>query len=326
MGCGSGGSYLYRLLRRRMPSLDITLYDRPTSNPCGIKGCAWGLSRPLFSQLCREIGILPEKYFLGSYDHIIVNGRRLKADLVIINKPALVSDLLGAADLLNPSMAQLEGFTRIIDATGYERSYLPPVTATPVAAAVQIRLKAKPPEAPTAVLNYRGGYSWLFPAGGAEVHLGALSPAGFDTAREELKEMMGTVDQSRAICSCRGHIRCHGPVTPFVEGRVWGLGEAIGLVDPVTGAGIVPAMVSAKLLVDNWDSPKAYEQAVLHRYSYMIKEANILNRLMAGQPLTSRDLFFPRQALETIGISPSFFELAGLVMKAASDYLSHRRQ
>jgi len=324
MGCGSGGSYLYRLLRFHKPDLDITLFDHPTSNPCGIKGCAWGLSRPLFYRYCREVCLTPEKYDLGAYDHIILNGKRLKADLCIIDKPAFIRDLLGGAKLLEPEVAQPGEFDRIIDATGFDRAYLPPVAASPIVAAVQVRLAARPPEAPTAVLSPRGGYSWLFPAGANEVHLGALSPSGFEAAKAELREMMGNIDQSRAICSCRGQIRNHGPVPPFVEGKVWGLGEAIGLVDPVTGAGIVPALASARFLLDHWDSPADYEKAVLHRFGYMTKEAAVLNHLTAGRMLSSADLFFPKQALETIGIKPGFLELAGLVMAAARDFLVYR--
>ncbi len=324
MGAGSGGSYLYRLLRQRKPDLDISLYDRPTPNPCGIKGCAWGLSRPFFFQLNAEAGLEPSKYVLGTYDHVVINGQRLKADLIIIDKPAFVKDLLDGAQPQDPDTARIDAFDRVIDATGYERAYLSPVETLPIVSAVQVRLKAKAPGAPTAVFNPRGGYSWLFPAGDGEVHLGSLSPLGFDVAREELKTMMKDLTQDRAVCSCRGKIRCHGPVLPFIEGKVWGIGEAIGLVDPVTAAGIVPAMISAKLLVDHWDFPADYEQAVMHRYSYMTKEASVLNHLMAGKSLSSGDLFFPKQALETIGIKPSVIELVSLVVKGARDYLGHR--
>jgi flavin-dependent dehydrogenase len=137
---------------------------------------------------------------------------------------------------------------------------------------------------------------------------------------------MKDLNQDRAVCSCRGRIRGHGPVPPFVEGKVWGIGEAIGLVDPVTAAGIVPAMMSAKLLVDHWDYPADYEQAVMDRYSYMTKEASVLNHLMAGKSLSSGDLFFPKQALDTIGIKPSMIKLVSLVIKGARDYLGHRTE
>jgi flavin-dependent dehydrogenase len=323
MGCGSGGSYLYRLLQKRKPDLKIALFDQPVANACGIKGCAWGLSLPLFTQLCADACANPEKYILDKYDHVIINGRHLKADLAIINKPALVKDLLEGTELRSPSTVNTNEFSRIIDATGYERALLPNVEALPVVSAVQVRLKAKAPKAPTAVFNAKGGYSWLFPIGENEVHLGSLSPGGFDAARAELKNMMSE-SRSEAICTCRGKIRCHGPITPFVNGNIWGIGESIGLVDPVTGAGIIPAMTSARLLVDNWDSPENYQAAVLHKYAYMKKEASVLNRLIAGNPLSSSDLFFPKQALETIGIKPSFAELVGLVVQGAKDYLSHR--
>ena len=322
MGCGSGGSYLYRLLRQRKPNCQITLFDLPTSNSCGIKGCAWGLSRPLFWQLCTEAGVNPEKFILGRYDHAMINGRNLKADLVIFNKPALIIDLLGDAVIHDPAKVETEQFDRVIDATGFERFFLPPIDATPIVSAVQVRLKTKAPKAPTAVFNPGGGYSWLFPIGEDEVHIGSLSPLGFEAARNELKTILKD-SRNESVCSCRGRIRCHGPITPFVWGNVWGIGEAIGLVDPVTGAGIVPAMTSAKLLVDHWDSPADYEAAVLERFSYMTKEANVLKRLLAGHSLSSKDLFFPRQALDTIGIRPTFFELVGLVVNGAKDYMNH---
>jgi len=323
MGCGSGGSYLYRLLRQRRPDLDITLFDETTTNSCGIKGCAWGLSRPLFFQLCKEIEFDHEKYLIGAYDFVLVNGRRLKADLVVINKPGLIRDLLGDTMLHDPDTIDPGKFDRVIDATGYERAFLPPVDAAPTMSAVQVRLKTKAPKAPTAVFTPGGGYSWLFPIGENEVHLGSLSPYGFEAARNELKQMMKD-SHSEVVCTCKGKIRCHGPISPITQGNVWGIGEAIGLVDPVTGAGIIPAMTSAKLLVDHWESQAEYQSAILQKYAYMKKEANVLNRLMAGHLLSSSDLFFPKQALETIGISPSFFELAGLVMSGAKDYLAHR--
>jgi flavin-dependent dehydrogenase len=322
MGCGSGGSYLYRLLRLRRPDLDITLFDEPTTNSCGIKGCAWGLSRPLFVQLCEEVGFNADKYVIGKYERVNINGKDLRADLVIINKPVLINDFIGEAKILVPDAAGIEKFDRIIDATGYERAFLPPVDAPPIMSAVQVRLKTKAPQAPTAVFNPGGGYSWLFPIGESEVHLGSLSPYGFEAARTELKQMMKD-SHSEVVCTCKGKIRCHGPASPITHGNVWGIGEAIGLVDPVTGAGIIPAMTSAKLLVDHWESAE-YQSAILQKYAYMKKEANVLNRLMAGHLLSSSDLFFPKQALDTIGISPGFFELAGLVMSGAKDYLAHR--
>ncbi|QNT76026.1 NAD(P)/FAD-dependent oxidoreductase [Dehalogenimonas etheniformans] len=324
MGCGSGGSYLYRLLRYRNLDLNITLFDQPTANSCGIKCCAWGVSHPLFAQLCAEAGIDSEAFIISQYDHVVINGQRLKADLAIIDKPALVKNFLGGAEQFDPAAVDISSYDRVIDATGSERVFLPATDATPVVSAVQVRLKARAPRAPTAVFNPGGGYSWLFPIGEDEVHLGSLSPQGFDVAREELKKMMSG-SKSEAVCSCRGKIRCHGPVTPFVQDKVWGIGESIGLVDPVTGAGIVPAMTSAKQLVDHWDSPSEYQGVVMQRFSYMMKEANTLNRLMAGNALSSGDLFFPKWALETIGINPSFVELVGLVVKGAKDYLAHRK-
>ncbi|WP_222101656.1 NAD(P)/FAD-dependent oxidoreductase [Dehalogenimonas alkenigignens] len=324
MGCGSGGSYLLRLLRQRRPQSQVTLFDWPSANACGLKGCAWGLSRPLFEALCGGVGLTADKYFLGKYHHVLVNGRRLKADLAIIDKPAFIRDLTGSVPFHEPETMNPGDFDRVIDATGYKRAFLPAVELCPVVYAVQIRLKAKTPQTPTAVLNPHGGYSWLFPAGSGEVHAGSLSPFGFDAARQALKCITGGIAQDRAVCSCRGEIRCHGPAYPFVQGRIWGIGEAIGLVDPVTAAGIIPAMTSAKLLVENWDSEDDYSKAVLKKYGYMMKEAAALNHLMAGNLLSSSDIFLPKQALETIGLQPNLFELMALAVQGAKDFLDNR--
>lgn len=324
MGCGSGGSYLLRLLQQRRPQSQVTLFDRPSANACGLKGCAWGLSQPLFSQLCREAGLSAEKYLLGRYNYAQVNGRRLKANLAVVDKPALIRDLVEGIPLNDPDTMDPGRFDRIIDATGYERAYLPPVEMSPVVYAAQVRLKAKTPQVPTAVLNPRGGYSWLFPAGSGELHVGSLSPLSYDTARDALRCITQDIAQDRAVCSCRGQIRCHGPAYPFVQGKIWGIGEAIGLVDPVTAAGIIPAMTSAKLLVENWDSDEGYLKAVLKKYGYMMKEAASLNHLMAGNLLSSSDIFLPKQALETIGLQPNLVELMGLAIQGAKDFLDNR--
>ena len=104
----------------------------------------------------------------------------------------------------------------------------------------------------------------------------------------------------------------NGPVYPFIEGKVWGLGEAIGLVDPIACAGIVPAMTSAKLMSDNWDNDDRYEKQVWRCYSYMVNEAKAVAKLARGERLLYSDLLFPRRAFETLGIYPSFRQIIGI--------------
>lgn len=56
----------------------------------------------------------------------------------------------------------------------------------------------------------------------------------------------------------------------------------------------------------------------------MMKEAAALNHLMAGNLLSSSDIFLPKQALETIGLQPNLFELMGLAIQGAKDFLDNR--
>ena len=60
------------------------------------------------------------------------------------------------------------------------------------------------------------------------------------------------------------------PVYPFIEGKTWGLDEAICPVDPIACAGIVPTMTSAKQMSENWGNAYKNEKQVRRCYSYMV--------------------------------------------------------
>jgi len=315
MGCGPGGAYLYRLLRLKKPLVQISVFDAAQSNNCGVKGCAWGVSWVHFSAFCTEVGLKPERYALGLYDHGFINGQRLTANIAIIDKPLFIKDLLGGTIPLDYSNANPDEFGRIVDATGTSRAYLSPRPELPLVATLQIKVNASPVLFPEVHTMKGGGYTWIFPIGSAQAHIGALSPRGPDAAKEALNELRSRLGGLEIVCTCRGQIRCHGPVRPFIEGRVWGLGEAIGLVDPVAGAGIVQAIDSARMMSENWDNPVRYERQVWRTFSYMATEARAANSLASGGKPSLKVLFLPRRAFESIGITPHFQELANIVLK-----------
>ena len=316
MGCGPGGSYLYRLLQQKKPKPEVVLFDIPHHTACGVKGCAWGVSWPQFVELCREAGVSGGKYLLGNYDHVLINQLKIRAEVAIVDKPSLIKDLLAGKSPLNPSGAQLDAFDHIVDATGAQRAYLSPWSNRPIVAAVQMRITPKESAPCPMVFLNNTGYTWLFPLSQGEAHVGALSHEGAEVAWQEIERVKQSLDARQVICSCTGQIRCHGPVLPFTEGKVWGLGEAIGLVDPISGAGIVPAMTSAKLMVENWESAPDYEMQVWRRYSYMVKEAGAMSRAMAGERPSYRDMLLPRRAFKTIGVKPSLPQVASAMLKA----------
>lgn len=314
MGCGPGGAYLYALLRYKKPELEVTIFDKTPHTVCGIKGCAWGASWPQFSKLSKEVNIDPDKYVLGRHDHLFINQMKLKADGVIIDKPLLIKDLLGGKSPLDPSDADLSAFERIVDASGVSRAYLSSRQGLAPANVIQMRITTTSISCPRVFADRTGGYTWLFPLGRGEAHVGSLSPQGIDIATRELDSVRKTLAAGPVLCSCSAMICRKGPVYPFIEGKVWGLGEAIGLVDPIACAGIVPAMTSAKLMSENWDNNHRYEKQVWRCYSYMVKEAKAVAKIVREERLLYSDLLLPRRAFKTLGIYPSFRQ----IMKVAS--------
>lgn len=207
-----------------------------------------------------------------------------------------------------PPPESLGEYDRIIDATGV-RSYLPAAIGIRKLNAVETRCVTSEVKYPT--INSSISRSvWALPLGFGATHVGATSISGEAEAQtNDLREKIGA---SKIICSCQGSKGCSGLLQPFVAGKVWGLGESIGLVDPLTGAGIVPAVVSAKLMADNWDNPAEYEKAILANFSYIDRAAEVARKIIDGQgTLPDYLLIFLRSANRS-GIKISFFDAPGL--------------
>lgn len=331
MGCGVGGSYLYSLLTRKKPEVEVSIFDIPHHTRCGIKGCAWGVSSSQFMDLCQEAHINPHKYILGVYDHVLLDQSnlrvayryasadkvKLKAKVAMIDKPLFIEDMLDEVHPLNPSEANLTTFDRIIDATGFKRAYLSPYPSPLIINTIQIRAAIEPPSFPTAIINKGGGYTWVFPIGKSEAHVGSVSLQGIEFTKRVLDELTKKINVDRIICSCEEQIRGHGPVVPFIEGKVWGLGEAIGLVDPISGAGILPAMTSAKLLLENWDNPRRYESHVRAKYSYITREVNILSKFCERRLPGYQELFPLWSTFRNTGISIGPREIINILALAS---------
>ena len=279
MGTGPGGSYLYALLKQEKPEVQTALFNISSDNPCGIRGCAWGLNYSLFTGLCRDVGLIPEKYVLRYCDHIFIERVKIDASMATIDKPLLLRDLLRGAMPQPPSQARWEDYDRIIDASGFARAYLSPRPSFPILTTIQVRTTAPSITAPHAFLNKKSGYSWIFPLANDEVHIGTGSIDGIQEAIHEIDQLRQQYGTGPVICRCQTPLWHHGPIRPFTEGKVWGLGESIGLVNPASGAGIIAAMTTAQLMVKNWDNARKYETAIWKRYSYMVPEYDIAVKL-----------------------------------------------
>jgi len=146
-----------------------------------------------------------------------------------------------------------------------------------------VALEANVPFAPDVPADWReyigldlgglaGGYGWVFPkAEHLNVGVGAWKYAGF-TLRPKLSELCRRYGfDPRRLENLRGHhlpLRLAG--SPIARGPVALVGDAAGLVDPLSGEGIHMAFASGRLaaehavpyLSDETPSMSAYERAV----------------------------------------------------------------
>ncbi|QYZ78299.1 hypothetical protein E2N92_02055 [Methanofollis formosanus] len=287
----------------------VDLYDRPVQTACGAAPCAWMATRD-FPAVLEGEGLEPEDYVTERFDAFLFQGQRVTADLMTIQKPALIADLREGAGVrtgpLDPA-----GYDRIVDATGTARAYLPPIGGDDLCRCVQFRVRGGKGEVLPAVRYVRGGYAWSFPLGSDERHVGCLShladPSG-------LIGKTGFLDGER-LCACRSRLRVTSPyrALPFVSGKVWGVGEAIGCTYPLVGDGIVPALVSARLLLDHFEDPAGYTRAVLDAFPAMQRERALLERMKGGR--RPSPAWLAEVDTSRLGIRVGMASAAGLILK-----------
>jgi flavin-dependent dehydrogenase len=305
MGCGPGGSYLYALLKRKKPETRVAIFGISENNACGIRGCGWGLNYSLFCELCRDISLIPEKYVLHKCSHIIVDNIKVESDIAIVDKPTFVRDLLNGEQPFNPTLFVREHYDRIIDATGIARAFLSPCRDITVLQTIQYRTTIPSVRVPHAFLSEKSGYSWIFPLTKNEVHVGSGAIGSIQEAVREADALMRKFNAGPVICSCRSFLRHRGPIRPFTENIIWGLGESIGLVNPIAGAGIIAAMISANIMVKNWNDAQEYENEVWKRFSYMQGEFVKLTNKTLQLPVIMAEIGALRNTIRDVGVFPS---------------------
>ena len=290
-GAGLTGSYLYRLLAPQGHTID--LFDKSAETQCGIKPCAWGTSKG-FAELVKRAGLDASAYVLYRSDHVVIDGVKIRADLITFDKQRLIGDLREGADI-QYCKPQALGYDRIIDCTGVSRAFLPPAQDDIVLRCVQYRIRtAKPRE--NEILLRGIGYSWCFPLSHDEYHIGCgsliLDP-------REIIEVLGWVkgrsSHMDVLCGCSGIIRLTAPQYSqpyFVRTReceVWGVGEAVGCVAPLAGDGVVSGMKSVNLLMKHWNEPDAYTKALLNEFRWMKAERKVIDKLRRQERLGLMD-------------------------------------
>jgi flavin-dependent dehydrogenase len=314
IGAGMTGAYLYRLLRGRGHT--VSIFDKRLGTRCGLTPCAWGTSRG-FRELVTDSGLDPSHYIFQRFDYIVLEGLRLKADLMTFDKQRLIKDLLLDAEV-DYSPPDLGGFDRIIDATGVARALLPPLKDDLILPCIQYRLKTELLLDNRIKLG-RIGYAWCFPLSDREYHLGCGSLLA--DPRTVLKGLnwMDERDTQKVLCACEGGIRLTAPVysQPFVAagtaGEVWGVGEAIGCVAPLAGDGIVPGMKNVQLLLKWWNDPAGYTRAVLKEFDWMKPERGVVDKLRKNRSLGLNDARVLKKNSRRMGMQVGLKEAAALL-------------
>ncbi len=292
-GAGMTGAYLYRLLKDA--GCEAHLYDRESGTGCGLKPCAWGTSAG-FVELVAKTGLDAAAYILRRLDHVVIDGVRIAADLITFDKPRLVRDLLGDA-VIRPVPLPVQSYDRVIDATGVARALLPSIADDITLGCCQYLVETEEVLENRIRLG-RIGYAWCFPLSGNRFHIGCGSLVA--DSRQILAELGWLANGSslyppKIVCGCSGTIRLTGPhhASPFVANGcadgIWGVGEAIGCVAPLAGDGIVSGMRSVQLLLETWDSPQQYREALLDEFHWMKDERCVIDRLRTGNRVGFRE-------------------------------------
>jgi flavin-dependent dehydrogenase len=296
-GAGVAGSYIHRLLRLHGKH-DVDVFDVRHRIACGIHPCGYGVDDN-FDALARRAEIDPARYVLHRPAGILhLEGVPVRTSIYMIDKRALIDDLLGGADVryerVDPSRYDL-----VVDATGEARAYAPPLEGDLKARVVQWRVRTTRP-ARLAFRPTRGipGYAWAMPlsADGRDTHVGAGCRVGSGHAARSLtRPAFEGLDVERVVCACGGFIRLSGPdFANVVHGNVWAVGEAAGLVGPVTGAGNVYAMQSGLRLVEHLGDAGGYVEALRGDFAALVPEARAVRRILRGKLPTPLDVFHVR--------------------------------
>lgn len=301
-GAGMSGAYLFRRLVND-GFKDIDLFDEKKTNSCGCRPCAWGFApQPEIYNLIAKVTD-PDRFELQRSEMISFDGIDIRSKMLTINKPALIKEMIGDAEV-KQGLIDLTRYDRVIDATGVSRAYLPPIKDDYIAKCIQYRVRSDEP------LGFwfrtsSVGYEWCFPLGGDEFHIGIGSLKTDVGSYRPLKNKDGLDISAKVLCKCHSSVRLTSPFfsQPFVKDqKIVGIGESIGAVAPLASDGNLYAMQCGEMLLENWDHLDRYSEKVLERYDWMRKERKGLEKLMEGRSPSLLEAMSMRKHLKSVGV------------------------
>jgi len=206
-------------------------------------------------------------------------GQRLAGEVIIAADGAL-SPVARLAGMLDPQTA-LWGFAI--------RAYLPAEVPLPLL----VLLDASP-------WRIYPGYGWLFPGADGQANVGIGVGLGADRGqaplRGDLARLVALLGQygdlsqdARPGPVMGGWLRMGGTGTPPAAGNVLLAGDAAGLINPLQGEGIGPAMISGRLaaeaiLADPARAAPVYSEAIQAAFGQYMTGAAALQRMLLHRP------------------------------------------
>ena len=171
-----------------------------------------------------------------------------------------------------------------------------------------------------------GGYGWIFPKSDhLNVGVGAWKYAGF-TLRPKLFELSrryGIPDSS--IENLRGHhLPVRIPGSPIARGGVAVVGDAAGLVDPLSGEGIHMAFASGRLAADEALRVLSGEAADMSGYEAAV-DRELQTELNVSRRLQEIFTFAPEPYLAIMRRSDKFWRLFCHLVRGDLTYLDFMR-
>ena len=288
LGAGVAGSFLANILEDRH---NIRVYD---GNLMRGHYCAWGCFKNLLGEELTRIGLNVDDYILCTPQTLILNGIyiKLRSNQVSIDKPKMLKDIWPQTKVIprHVPMVKQAGADLTVNATAK------PLGKYHEIATKQSKANLVGTEEKTIYINIDPkyvGYSWAFPldSEGKEYHLGAgcvnADPAILiDKLLKRYK-----IEAIGEKCQCNRSIAVVNPdEVEIVKNGIVSIGEAAGLVHPLTGEGTLSALESANLLAGSLNDdtfPSGFEDALKTTFLNEYKNPYKIWGLMEKHPRLS---------------------------------------
>jgi len=301
---------------------DISLFDINKHNKCAISSCAWIVTQK-FDKYIKKIGLNPNDYTLQQFNTLNVDGNKFKTTLKTIDKPKLISDMLGDLyQLIKYNKPNINEFDIIIDATGNNRSYLPKIENDIIIPCIQYKTHGKcdnkldndkinENDETAYVYSLEDGYKWCFGIGNNMNHIGYGTYSNINQDKNLINQSSIKQDKD-IICGCKSSVRATSPFhsLPFYkkinninninDTYVIGIGESIGICSPLTGEGIVHGMKSCEILMNNindldndldiQNNLDTYTKEILDEFYWMKLQRDVINKFISNEKLSLKNI------------------------------------